>query len=270
MAKFVLKDAVVMFDGRDLSGELSSVELEYSQTTPEFTAFGDGAKRRLPGILNVNANQNGWWDAVSAADSLDADLFAKLAAASGLMSMSPDGGQIGEVGFSFKTQTAEYAPGASHGEVFAFALSVMGDDIMIRGSVMENAVFTSTANGTARQVGALVAGQTMFSTIHVVAASGTPTLDVTVESDATNSFSGGETVRMTHPQFTAVGANQQSVAGAITDSWWRLVLAIGGSSPSFTVFGVLGIFAGSSPTPPKNFLAHPAELAITTTIPAVA
>ncbi len=243
MAKFVFKDAVVMFDGRNISGELSSVSLEYNAETPERTVMGDGTKTRLPGVLDIVASHNGWWDAVSAADSLDADLFAKIGAASGLMSFSPDGGQIGEIGFSFPVQSASYVPGATHGEVFAFAVTVNSDGPLVRGSVMENSAFASGANnGTSRQLGASAATDTITSVIHAVAIAGTsPTLDVIVESDDATGFPSPIT-RLTHPQLTALGSNRQTLVGAVTDDWWRLKLTVGGTStPSFTVFGVIAI-----------------------------
>ncbi len=240
MAKFVLKDAKVLYGGRDLSGELSSVDLVYTATTPENTTFGNNSVRRLPGIMDAVATQNGYWDAVSATDSLDADLFAQIAAASDVVTLSPDGGQAAEIAFLFKGQAASYNPGASHGEVFAFALTINGDGELSRGLVLENGVFTATANGTEQQVGAVLAGENIYSNIHVVAASGTtPTLDVTVQSDIVGF--GSPTLQMTHPQFTAVGANQQILAGAVTDDYWRYVITIGGGSPSFTIFGSLAV-----------------------------
>lgn len=266
MGKFVLKDVKVYYGGRDLSGELSQVSLEFSAETPDATAFGDNTRRRLPGVRTTGATHNGWWDSVSAADSLDADLFAKIGAASEYMSVSPDGGDLGEYGFSFKVLEAAYNPGGSHGEVFAFEINVVGDGDMIRGLVTTNAVYTTTTNGTITQVGAPAALETAFSTIHVVAASGAaPTVDVTVESDDAVGF-GTPTVRMTHPQLTTVGSDQQSVVGPITDSFWRHVITITGGSPSFTIFGVIGL---KQVVGVKNFLPPSGNLTISTTAPTV-
>ncbi|KKK92871.1 hypothetical protein LCGC14_2698550, partial [marine sediment metagenome] len=61
MAKFALTDAVVILGGRNLSGSLNSVGLEYSADTPDSTAMGDGTRTRLPGLLDVVANHNGYW-----------------------------------------------------------------------------------------------------------------------------------------------------------------------------------------------------------------
>lgn len=240
MANLVFKNAKILLEGRDMSGELNTVELAYSSETPEKTTFGDSSRRRLPGVLDVSASMNGYWDHVGASDSLDKDLFDRIAAASGLVSMSPTG-TLGDPGFSFKAQAAEYTPGASHGEVLAFTLTMNGDGPLIRGTVMENSAFIADADGTGRELGAAAATDTLYSFLHVVAASGsTPTLDVVVESDDAADFVGA-TTELTHPQFTAVGADLQTKVGAITNAFYRLVVTITGGSPSFTIFGVIGI-----------------------------
>lgn len=236
MAKFAFTNAKIFLEGRNLSGELNTVGLEYTAETPERTAFGDTSKRRLPGILDATLTMNGWWDAASAADSLDADLFNEIAAASGVASLSPAGAALGDISFAFQTQAAEYSPGAAHGEVFKFGLTLNGDGPLVRGNVMENGTFTVTVNGTGRQLGAALATDTIYSALHVVAASGTaPTLNVTLQSDDANTFLSPIT-RITHAQKTAVGAEWKTLVGPVTDTWWRYVLTIAGTGPSFTVF----------------------------------
>ena len=243
MPKFVLRDIKIAYGGRDLSGELSSLNMEFNADTPDATVLSDTARRRLPGLLSINSTHNGWWDSVSALDSLDEDLFTQVGTDPLLVTASPNGGAQGEPSFSWQALTAEYSPGATVGEVFAFTFNTQGDSRLIKGVVMENGVFGSTVNGTARQVGAVSDSplQRIYSSVHVLAASGTtPTLDVTVESDDAMGF-GSPVTRMTHPQFGGRGADLQILDGPITDDWWRLVLTIGGGSPSFTVFGALGI-----------------------------
>ena len=244
MAKFIIDDAVVMYGGRDISGDLNSISLEYSQDLADSTAFGDGGRRRVPGILDVTANHSGWWDSISAADSLDGDLFAKVGALGAeQMSMTGEGGTLGDITYSFPVLSAQYNQGGSHGEVYPFSLTVNGNDPLVRGELFEKSIRTVTANGAARQLGAVAADETVFSVIHVTTlGTGTPVLDVTVESAASDFAA--ETVRLTHPQVndaSGVTSNRQSLAGVNTDDWWRMVLTIGGSSPSFNIFGLIGI-----------------------------
>ncbi len=243
MARFVLKDAKIIYGGRDLSGHLSQMGLEYSVETPECTAFGDLTKNRIPGLLEASASHQGYWDAESATDSLDSDLFDEIGAATEEMSFSAEGGPIGDTGYSFPVRGAEYSPGGTVGEVFAFSVNVSSGGILVRGSMMENSTFTVTADGTARQAGAAASTDSIYSIVHATTVSGTnPTMDLTLESDATNSFSGSETLRITHPQMTALGANRQVLAGAVTDTWWRYTITIGGTdTPTFALFVILAI-----------------------------
>lgn len=241
MAKFVLRDIKIAYGGRDLSGELSSLNMEFTAETPNATALSDITRRRLPGLLSVNSSHNGWWDSVDALDSLDEDLFSQVGTDPLLVSAAPNGGALGEPSFSWQALTAEYSPGAAVGEVFAFTFNTTGDGRLIRGTVLENSLFAATADGTPRQLGAALATDTIYSAFHVVAADGTtPTLDVVLESDDDVGF-GSPVTRITHPQFTARGSSLLTLVGPVTDDWWRYTLTLGGTDPEFTVFGAVGI-----------------------------
>lgn len=241
MPKFVLRNIKIVYGGRDLSGELSSLNMDFTAETPDATVLSDINRRRLPGLLSIASSHNGWWDSVSATDSLDKDIFDQVGNNPLLISAAPNGGAQGEPSFSWQALTSEYSPGATVGEVFAFTFNTQGDGRLIRGTVMENGAFTVTGNGTPRQLGAALATDTIYSAFHVFAASGAaPTLDVTVESDDAIGFASPVT-RMTHPQFTGRGADLQSLVGPVTDDWWRYVLTIGGAGPSFSVFGMIAI-----------------------------
>lgn len=245
MAKFVFRDVKIYYGGRDLSGELSSLNLEFGAETPDSTVLSDSTRRRLPGLLSVSSTHNGWWDSVSATDSVDKDLFDQVGAGALLISASINAGVIGEIAYSWKALTAEYAPGATVGEVFGYTFNTTGDGRLVRGTVFENSAFTfvGATQGTSNNFGAALSTDTIYSSIHVYAVSGTsPTLDVTVESDdADASPFASPVVRLTHPQMTAVGSNQQTLVGPVTDDWWRYVITVGGTTPSFTLYAALAI-----------------------------
>ena len=152
MAKFIIDNAVVMYGGRDISGDLNSISLEYSQDLADSTAFGDGGRRRVPGILDVTANHAGGGDVFSALVSLVGDLFAKVGALGAeQMSMSGAGAALGDIAYSFPVLSAQYNQGGSHGEVYPFSITVNGTDPLVRGAVFEQGIRTVTANGTSRQ-----------------------------------------------------------------------------------------------------------------------
>lgn len=244
MAKFVFRDICIYYQGRDLSGELSSLNLEYGAETPDSTTLRDTARRRLPGLLSVSSTHNGWWDndpLGNTAAEYDLELFNSVAANPGLISASINAGVEGEVSYTWQALTAEYSPGATVGEVFAFTFNTTGDSRLVRGTVMRNATDTTTTDSTATQVGAALATDTIYSSVHVVAASGTsPTLDLVLESDDAVGMATPVT-RITHTQFTTIGAEQLTLVGPVTDDFWRYEITITGTTPSFTMYLAMGI-----------------------------
>ena len=89
----------------------------------------------------------------------------------------------------------------------------------------------------------MVAGKSMYAALHVISVSGTsPTLDVIVQSDDNSGFT-TPTNRITFSQTGAVGAEWGSVAGAVTDDYWRVSYTIGGSdTPTFAFAVTCGLF----------------------------
>jgi hypothetical protein len=88
---------------------------------------------------------------------------------------------------------------------------------------------TATANGTGRQLGALSASQTLYAAMHVLSRTGTLSMTLKIQSDDNAGFT-TPTDRIT--SFTAAtGRTYQwgSVAGAVTDTYWRAVLTCTGS-----------------------------------------
>jgi hypothetical protein len=117
---------------------------------------------------------------------------------------------------------------------------------VVRGTLIHpsNVSRTSTSTGTGRQLGAVVAGKSMYAALHVVTVSGTnPTLAVIVQSDDNAGFT-TPTSRITFSTATATTnrAQMSSVAGAITDDYWRISYTIGGTgSPTFAFAVTAGI-----------------------------
>ena len=61
-----------------------------------------------------------------------------------------------------------------------------------------------------------------------------------LQSDDNSSFT-SPTDRITFTGITAIGADFQSVAGAITDTHWRLNYTVSGTNPSFNIHATVGI-----------------------------
>jgi hypothetical protein len=84
----------------------------------------------------------------------------------------------------------------------------------------------------------------MYANLHVFSVAGTsgPTLTVKLQSSVDNTF-GAPTDRITFTGATAISGQSGSVAGAITDTWWRVVWTITGTNPSFLFAASAGIAA---------------------------
>lgn len=105
---------------------------------------------------------------------------------------------------------------------------------------------TSSGNGSGVDFGALSAGETLYAWLAVDRAtvSGTtPTLDVTIERSASDSW-GAPTTVYTFTQATDSANTHQvknSETGAQAETWYRAAYTIGGSTPSFRFFVGLGV-----------------------------
>lgn len=241
MAPIILKNAKLYLGCFNLSGDLNQMALNYGADMLEVTTFADTAKRRIAGLFDVSADLQGFYQADTNPDLVDKILWDKLSLQNEIMTICPTTGAAGEVVYFTKVIEATYTPGGSVGEVFPFSVEAQGTEKLIRGIVAETGVKTATVTGTARNLGAVTASQKLYAVMHVIAASGTsPTLDVTIESDDASGFASPVT-RITFAQATAIGAQWKEVAGAISDTWYRPVITIGGTTPSFTIALLLGI-----------------------------
>jgi len=157
-----------------------------------------------------------------------------------------NGGADGEICFFGKGLETNYQIlNGAPGELAPFSLSTSGlNKPLVRGTVMVPTATakTATGNGTGQQLGAVSATQGMYFGLHVLAISGAPTFSVVLESAAASNFSGA-TTRITSASYSAsTGSEFQTVAGAITDTWWRARWTItGGTNPSVTFLAVAGI-----------------------------
>lgn len=239
----VLTNCKVYADGYDLTGSSNKADLKYSADIKDDTVFGAGSKSRIAGLKNTDLSLEGFWEA--GAGKIDTLAESYLGIPGKIITLSPEGGGQGDIFFAFKSILSDYQAGAEVGELLPFSYNASGSDAqgLIRGTVMENAAKTASANGTGRQLGAVAEDKHLYAVMHILAVSGTnPTLDLIVQSDDAAGFASA-TNRITFAQQTAIGAVWAArVAGPITDDCWRASWTIGGTDdPSFTVFVGLAI-----------------------------
>lgn len=242
MSHKVLTDAKVWVDGFDFSGDTNALALNYSADEVEDSHFGDSTHVFLGGLLNFDGQFEGAVDLGSA--TVEGTNFGNVGVADTPVSFGLDTGADGETAYTMKAMTSKYDWGAKIGELQRYSVGLAAsNERLVRGTIMHNATRTATGNGTARQLGAVAAGQSVYATLHVLGTvSGTsPTLDVVVASAATDSWPG--TSRITFDQKVAIGSQFATpVAGSITDTWWRVQYTIGGSdTPTFPFVVIIGI-----------------------------
>lgn len=239
----VLQNVKTWLAGYELSGQMNALALRDGVELHDATVFNAAGRVRKAGLADVDAQLEGYWR--GGADEIDEILATRIGVADVPMTIAPNAGSEGDRAFAFRALAGQYVPGGRIGQLFAFSVSAQGSAgvRLVRGTLLHNAARTATANGTARNLGAVLAAQKLYAALHVVAVAGvTPTLDVILQSDNAEGFPSA-TNRITFAQKAAIGAEWAvPVAGAITDDWWRLAWTIGGTgSPSFTFVVVVGI-----------------------------
>lgn len=239
MAERVLNDCKFFYGGFDLSGDMNAMTLRLAAELQDTTRFGNSTRTRIGGLKTILANAEGLWNGGDG--GVDDVLFDNLAVTQPV-TISPTTGADGEPAFGFRAITGNYEAGGTVGEVLPFSVEAeSADSDLVRGTIMHNATRSATGNGTGRQLGAVSASQRLFASLHVIATTGSPTLDVIVESDASNAFSGSETTRISFAQATGVGAEWATpIAGAITDDWFRIGYTKGGTG-TITFIAFIGI-----------------------------
>lgn len=242
MATHPLTDATIWMDGYDLSGVSNAVALQYGAEMLDDTVFGDDTRSRLAGLQTVVLEVEGFQD--YADDGQDELTHARVGVANSIFTVSAEGGDDGETGFTFRADIGEYSRNNVLGEMAKFTISAEASDGvpgLVRGTILVQGTKTATGDGTGYQVGAIGATQVGYAALHVLSASAGDTLDVVIESDATDAWVGAETTRFTFAQASAVGSEWMSLAGAVTDAWWRATWTIAGTDESFKFAVVLGI-----------------------------
>lgn len=220
----------------------NSLSLTQTRNTSDSTVFGHKAETSTLGLIVVQASGSGFVDF----DGEHAAMSAGFTGSASLVVTAAPSSADGDVAMLMpEGLTASWTPlDVTIGETAGMSVDLSGRSTKapVSGRILApEAARTATGNGTARQLGAVDAGESVFGSLHVVAASGsTPTLDVLVTSDDASGFA-SPTTRLTFAQATGRTAQHLSAAGAITDDWWRVQWTIGGTSPSFTFAVVVGI-----------------------------
>lgn len=232
----------IFVDEFDFSGVINACTIDITNPIADITSFTDVDMTYVEGKPSFTINLNGLYS--TASPNYDGEMFADLTSADRLITISPSiaaaTGGAAYFGQGDITSAPEMANTTS-----AVALNVTwnGNKPLVRGKfAYVNSALATTTNGTSYQLGALSSTQQLIAFQHVLAASGTsPTLDTTIYSDDDDAWTGA-TLRATFTQASDVTSEREVVSGAVTDTYWRAQMVIGGSdTPTFSVVIAFGI-----------------------------
>ena len=235
MATYVQTNVGLYWGGYSLASSFNAIALNLGNSPQDDTVYGDTTVSNASGLSTVTLEAEGFWQSTT-----DAVLQASLGS-NEVISVTPVDQSAGSPSIFSKYTTSSYNPIAKGevGSMMGFSLSAEGrGEKSVSGEILviPATYTTSSESSTNASIGAVSATQSVYSALHVTAASGT--LDVIVESAPSNWS--GEATRITHTQFTAVGAEMKSAAGAITDAYWRVKWPVSGGG-SFDFISSLGI-----------------------------
>lgn len=241
MAPVALTNAFIYIDSHDFTGDSNEGSLALEGQQNERTTFRSGGWREF----NMSAKTSalavaGFWQA--GADTVDEWTYTNFGLP-GKVTTIADVETEGEPAYMLQAMTHNYAPlQGSYGENAAFTLAGGCSDSIgvVRGQLAKEygAVSATGATGTALNLGAVGASQFLYATFHIFGTPGT-TITGVVESDDASNFPSATTRITFGPYTTAGGRWGTRVAGAITDTWYRLrITAVTGT---FTIACAIGI-----------------------------
>ena len=247
MSKTVLFNARVFAGAADLTGASNKVELSSEIAEKDATTFqpeGSGGWRvLLGGLASTTINASGLWEAGDPGMVDDALWEALNGRAPLPWTVCPVSASVGALAYFSSGLTTSYKMGDAVGEIAPWESEASGSGLLLRGTVMHAPGAARTANGSgdSAELGALLLGQRLFASLHVLSVSGdTPEIEVRIESSADDTWA-SPTTRATFGTMSAPGADLVSVTGPVTDTWWRIAWDITGDDPSFLFLSAVGI-----------------------------
>ena len=201
--------------------------------------LASGDKSYLPGLKA--SKFDGEVFATYGAGEVEEAVHALLAAGEKVYTIYPSEA-AGGAGYSFLAEELSISPAMKIGDLSRITIkATKSSGMLVRVTSMEGkTVKTATGTGTARQLGAVAAGKSLYSFLQVLSITAGAGITVTVKSDD-NSGMTSATTQITHTTFSAVGAEVKTKAGAITDTWFRVDWTVVGATPSVTFDVGVGI-----------------------------
>lgn len=235
MSEHVLTNSRLVVNSYNISCDLNRMAIRTMAETRDATTFCDAGWRTFLGSLKSGTIEMTGFGYSAASSAPDPTLKGQLGA-SVPFSFIPENYTDGNIAYWGDGYLDRFDLGGAVGDIYGLDAALTLSDTVRRGYLMDfNTAFTTTANSTPIQLGAVGADNTMYAQLHVFSASGTsPTLDVVIQHDSVEAFNDDPTAYITFTQATDVGEEELNDDTETTDEWWRITATIGGSdTPTF-------------------------------------
>ena len=242
MAKIVVKQGSLFLGSLQLSSNVSEIGFSAEAEVKEATSMASaGWEVPLQGIRKSKLTAEVMLENIAEPETTLNDLLENETDAPFTVTMTHPPA-AGNIAYFTKVVALTMTRKMQVGELWGGGMDFGPRAEAVRGQVLDYVVdLAASANGGYVELsGGVATGERLWLAVHVIAAGGTPTLDLELESDVDNTFS-GPTARITLDQFTDVGSYIGFVDGPITDEFFRIPATVGGSSPELTYLVVIGI-----------------------------
>lgn len=241
MAVQVITNARIVVQWFDLALALNQVEISPSVDLKSAGAFGNSTKRRVAGLYDTQVKVSGFLEyaSVQTEQVLAYDLITAASPSDFAIAVCPGPGTVpGEVAYITTTKQGSFSAPQQHGEMALLSAEFGGSDRLVRGAVL--AAGNASVTGTAVQLGAVTASQKIYVLLQQLGINGLSTaLDVDIQSCASSGFGSGVTTRFSAVHLESNGPRVvwTSLAGAITDTYWRAVVTVTNGPSTFLISG---------------------------------
>jgi hypothetical protein len=240
--------AEVLFGSVRTQCNARSINHSMTAETLDSTTFCSGGwEEYVAGLKSGSLSFDGFADftAITNGIAVDKELFDNLGSAGAPVSVAvPAAGAtavvVGDPAYTSRSLAAGFSTFGAVGELTPIEADIETTGLVARGAILHTTAAAETTTGTATgaQLGALSSTQSLYVALHVVAAV-TGTVTVKVQSDDNSGFTSA-TDRLTFTSAGSAGWQWGTVAGAITDTWWRAQWTVAGGG-SYTFAVVAGI-----------------------------
>lgn len=217
MTNTIIAQQEVFFGGYRLTQQLN--QIGESMTTAELNATVLGGETVIhePGLKGYGMTGEGFWSATE-----DAELISKQRTRNVPVTMCLTNGDGGTPARSVLGTIASHSIGdAAVGELLPFSYEIGAMDAPVRGYVLHNGEETGNVTGTAYNLGAPGAGESVYGVLHVFSGSGS--FDVKIQSATDEAFTTpNDRITFTTVATGTAQAYEWATPVSSGDAWWRI------------------------------------------------